>query len=120
MEPETFMLKFWGILLSSVGLIYLVRPSVCKQVLSMMEERNFVLISGWFSVILGAMTLSCSVNQLSLKVIGFLFLLSGTVRIAFFDKIPVLASFFKERTYLPLSLSAAGFLTGVWLLLKTF
>jgi len=56
LSSDVFLLKFWGWLLSLTCGTYILRPSTCKRILEMMEDERFVVITGWFSLILGVGT----------------------------------------------------------------
>ncbi len=117
---ETFMLKFWGWLLTSVSSVYILRPSICKKVLSMMEDERFVLLSGWFSAILGSLTLAAVTSWNGIALLGTVFMISGFFRIAFPDRFPPVASHFKKRPLIPLAMSFVGFTVGVLFLVKAY
>ncbi|ADU97188.1 hypothetical protein [Thermovibrio ammonificans] len=110
---------FWGIALTGVSGVYLLRPQVCKRVLSMMEDPSFVIVSAWFSVVLGALSIAFGGDGLEMG-IGGVFLLTGLYRLAFPERVGGLARTFKERPYIPLMISFISFLVGLFLLKRAY
>ncbi len=110
------LIKVWGFWLILICGIYLVRPSVCDTVLEMMERKEFVLISAWLSLFLGVPTLIYS-QVPELKVVGILFTVNGIVRLLFPELLTVKAPTLRKYKQIPLSISALGFILGLWLLL---
>ncbi len=113
MSTDLFLLKFWGWLLTLVCGTYILRPSICKRILTMMEDDRFVLVTGWFSLILGVGTAVGS-STAPLKLLGIAFTVSGLLRLSFPDRIAPVSRFLKERPYIPLLISLTGFLIGIY------
>ncbi len=118
-EITKLALKSWGILLIAVCGTYLIRPSTCEKVLKMMEKEELVLISGWFSLFLGAPTLALGLKgSKELSIIGAIFLLNGIVRLAFPSFISKEARFFQDKKLFPLIISLLGLSFGFILALQ--
>ncbi len=113
---ENFIVRFWGWLLTAVCSLYILRPSICRDILSMMQDRRFVIVSGWFSMLLGALTLASGSQKV--RVIAYIFLLSGAFRLSFPETVGRVARFMREREYIPLAVSLSGLIFGVYLLLS--
>ncbi len=120
MDNTVSLLTFWGWLLTVVCSIYIIRPKVCKSVLSMMLDERFVLISGWFSIILGAFTLSFDPPEFGIRLLGAVFLFAGILRVAFPEHFPPIAGWMKRRTYIPLLISLFGLIVGLDFLFNVY
>jgi len=116
LSPDVFLLKFWGWLLTLVCGTYILRPSTCKRILTMMEDHRFVVVTGWFSLILGVGTVVGS-SKAPLKLLGIAFTVSGIVRLSFPDKMAFVSRFLKEKPYIPLSISFIGLLIGIYFII---
>ena len=116
MSPDIFLSKFWGWLLTLVCGAYILRPSICKKVLKMMEEERFVIVTAWFSLILGVGTAVGSSTS-PLKALGIAFTLNGLLRLSFPDKLAPVSRLFREKTFIPLGISLLGFIMGIYFIL---
>ena len=116
MSIDLFLLKFWGWLLTLVCGTYILRPSICKRILTMMEDNRFVIVTGWFSLILGVGTAVGS-SGAPLKLLGTAFTVSGLLRLSFPDRMAPVSRFLKERPYIPLLISLTGFLIGIYFII---
>jgi hypothetical protein len=110
---------FWGWALTSVSATYLLRPAVCKRILKMMEDPNFVVVSAWFSVVLGSFSLAFSTAPME-SVVGGLFLFSGLFRLAFPERLSSVVKLFQERPAVPLLISLLSFFLGLYFLKSAY
>lgn len=113
-ELTEIALKSWGILLTAICGTYLIRPSTCEKVLKMMEKEEFILISGWISLFLGAPTLALGLKgSPKLTTIGTIFLVNGVIRLAFPSFIKNEVKLFQKRKWFPLTVSLLGLTFGL-------
>lgn len=57
METSIFLAQFWGWLLLIVSILFLIRGKVLvEELFKMAEDRMFIMLSGWISLILGLVT----------------------------------------------------------------
>ncbi|WP_456456879.1 hypothetical protein [Thermovibrio sp.] len=113
-ELTELALKSWGILLTAICGTYLTRPSTCERVLRMMEKEEFVLISGWLSLFLGAPTLALGLKgSWELTATGTIFLVNGVLRLAFPSYIKREVKLFQNRKWFPLTISLFGLIFGL-------
>lgn len=57
METSIVLAQFWGWLLLIVSVLFLIRgKALVEELFKMAEDRMFIMLSGWISLILGLVT----------------------------------------------------------------
>ncbi|GEM_PF-1346188 len=114
---QEFFRHFWGVTLILISSTYLLRPRTCEIVLSMMKDPAHVLISAWFSILLGVPTLLAGWGKDRLLLsVGLVFTINGLFRLSFPERVSSMADYFIERKVIPLLISAAALVFGIVLL----
>ena len=77
-----------------------------------MEDERFIIVTAWFSLILGVRTVVGNCKA-PLKLLGIAFTVNGILRLSFPDKLAPVSRFFRERPYIPLLISPTGLLIEI-------
>lgn len=122
MDITIFLAQFWGWLLVVVGSIYLLKKkTLAEEIFKLVEDRGFVLLSGWVALIIGLTTVILhniwSADwRVVVTVFGWLTLIKGIVRIGFPKIYRKSDSFFREKTWLIQILLILMLILGIYLI----
>lgn len=123
MEIAAVVAQFWGWLTVILSLIFLFRArTIFEEIFEMAEDKGFLLVSGYFTLVLGLVTvlthnLWISDARVVVTIFGWLSLVKGVVIIGFPGLSKNIALFFDRKPLLIQSLLLAAFLLGTWVLL---
>ena len=104
MEVELFLAKFWGLYLVIVSAAFLINKHSLDSVIKLTQDRSFMLMTGFMSLILGLASLilqnSWSLDWLGLiTLLGWLALLKGVARFVYPEGTVKLVKSFKSDTF---------------------
>jgi len=122
MEITIFLAQFWGWLLVIIGLIFLLRKkALLEEMFRLLEEKGFVLFSGYLALILGLVTvilhnLWTADWRVVITIFGWISLIKGIVRIGFPEIPQKLVPVFKNKLALTQILLIICILLGAWLI----
>lgn len=119
MENVLLLAKFWGLLLVSFSLIYLLRPEAAASLLAISSDQKTSVIFGLMAILLGAGSLALYSSwaadwRLCITLLGWSAMLKGVLRLGFSRSITQMTVGF-SRTVLWWWLLPI-LLFGVWLL----
>ena len=88
MEMTIILARFWSILVMAFAIIFLINPKSLDRLYSYLEDEKFVFIIGFFSFIIGLITILLHnvwvVNwSIMVTIFGWIALIKGISRIAF-------------------------------------
>lgn len=126
MDISIFFAQFWGWLMVILCLIFLVRrKALMTELLGMLEDKVFLLFTGYISLVLGLVTVLLhnvwvADWRVIITVFGWLALLKGIARIGFPEATKKMASTFKSNPALIQPLLIVTFLAGAWLIYASY
>lgn len=126
MGISIFLAQFWGWLLVIVGVVFLLRKKVLlEELLRLLEDKGFVLLSGWLALILGLVTvilhnLWVADWRVVITIFGWISLIKGIVRIGFPEIPQKWVPVFKNKPALMQVLLIIYVLLGVWLIWMSY
>jgi hypothetical protein len=123
MEISLFLARFLGWLLVILGLIFLLRKKVLFEMFRSVENKGFVMLSGYLALILGLVTvilhnLWVADWRVTITILGWIALVKGIVRIGF-PGVPQ-KSVFKNKPILTQILLVIAILLGGWLIWMSY
>ena len=88
MDASIFLARFWGLLFFIVGLLYLIKKDLIEKIKKQAEDENFLFLSGWLSLLLGAFTIAVHNIWIAdwkviITIIGWMALIKGIALIGF-------------------------------------
>lgn len=121
METVIILAKFWGWFLIISCLIYLIKRKSLEEVIQLVENRTFTLISGYVTLLLGLISLilhNLWVGdwRVIITIFGWISLIKGVVAIGFPEVTQKWAEKFKNKPLLTQILLVIGIFLGAWLL----
>lgn len=122
MEISLFLAKFWGWLLVTLILIFLLRrKAFSEELFRLIEGRGFTLLFGYIALILGLITVILhnvwvADWRVVVTIFGWISLTKGIVRIGFPEITRKFVSVFKDKPLLTQILLVITIFLGVWLI----
>lgn len=126
METTIFLAQFWGWLLVILCLTFLLRRKVLvEELLRLIGDRGFTLVSGYLALIIGLATVILhnvwvADWRVVITIFGWLSLLKGIVRIGFPEITRKFAPTFRDKPFLTQVLLVVAVLLGGWLIWMSY
>lgn len=126
METSLFLAQFWGWLLVISCAIYLFkREPLLEELHRLIEDRGFILLSGWLALLLGLITVILhnvwvADWRVVVTIFGWLSLTKGIVRLGFPEIFQRVAQIYKNKDWLIRALLIVCILLGVWLVWASY
>ncbi|MDP3990052.1 MAG: hypothetical protein Q8Q01_02495 [archaeon] len=124
-DISILLARFWGLFLLILGLIFLIRKKLLKDIFIMSKDNSFMLITGFMSLIVGLITLILhNLWALDWRVIvtifGWLSLAKGIVRLGSPNFTRKTIKLFKDKSLLINGLLILMIILGGWLVKASF
>ncbi|MFN3301829.1 MAG: hypothetical protein ACK413_02265 [Patescibacteria group bacterium] len=121
METVKVLANFWGWFLVITCLIYLLKKKRLEEIFQLLENKVFLLVSGYLAFLIGLVSLilynSWECNwRVIITIFGWISLIKGVMAIGFPEITQKLVEKFKNKPLLIQTWLVIGILLGVWLL----
>jgi hypothetical protein len=121
METTTFLAQFWGWLMVLSCLTFLFRKQMMKEMLHLMKDKGFVLLTGFMALILGLVTVLLHNVWVAdwpviITIFGWISIIKGVTRMGFPEATQKMVSNFTKNPTTTNVLLVIGALVGVWMI----
>ena len=125
MNISIFLAQFWGWLLVISCLPFLLRRKFLDDLFESVQDKRFLLISGYIALVLGLTTVILHNTwtagwRVIITIFGWLSLLKGIVRIGWPELTQKIVPLFQRKLLLSQALLVIAILLGAWLIWASY
>jgi len=125
METTILLAKFWGWFLAISCLIFLLRKNLLEELFRLLEDKGFVILSGYLASLIGLVSIILhnfwvSNWRVIITIFGWVSLIKGITRLAFPEAPSKTAEKLRKNPALIQLLLIFGIILGVFLIWKSY